>query len=92
MPVAQRAYRHREQRGVDSGEATEGSPKGCPRWRQRSHTGIDSSDNRVFAGMNPLKRVAFQRESALGRVNTTGILFAGKENDPFMKGAYSYGT
>ena len=54
---------------MDSGEATEVSPKGCPRWRQRNHTGIDSSDNRVFAGMNPLKRVAFQRESALGAVS-----------------------
>ena len=48
VPVAQRAHRHRERRGVDSGEATEGLPKGCPRWRQQSHTGIDSNDNRVF--------------------------------------------
>ena len=53
VPVAQRAYRHREQRGVDSGKAAEGSPKGCPRWRQRSHTGIDSSDNRVFCRNDP---------------------------------------
>ena len=48
VPVAQRAHRHREQHGVDSGKATEGSPKGCHRWRRRNHTGIDSNDNHVF--------------------------------------------
>ena len=55
VPVAQRAHRHREQRGVDSGKATEGSPMGSPRWRQRSHTGIDSSDNRIFCRNDPFE-------------------------------------
>ena len=55
VPVAQRAYRHREQRGVDSGKATKGSPEGCPRWRQRSHTGVDSSENRVFYRNDPFE-------------------------------------
>ena len=40
---------------MDSGKATKGSPEGRPRWRQRSHTGIDSSENRVFYRNDPFE-------------------------------------
>ena len=67
--------------------------KAGPRSRRASAVAAgrltDDDSNESLKTASALKSAQFQRESAPGPVDTTGILFAGKENKPFMKGVYS---
>ncbi|WP_147568384.1 hypothetical protein [Desulfovibrio sp. 3_1_syn3] len=62
-----------------------------PTGGEAQKSAADDSNDRLKAA-SALKSAQFQRESAPGPVDTTGILFADKENKPFMKGVYSSGT
>ena len=79
---------------MDSGKATKGSPEGCPRWRQRSHTGVDSSENRVFYRNDPFETGSASNVICSGAVHE-GASAAGaeqKSEGPQQNNVLPHGT
>ena len=70
---------------MDSGEATEVSPKGCPRWRQRNHTEIDSGDNRAFCRNDPFELCNFKGNPLWNNTEYAAYVLCDAVVTPFVR-------